>query len=130
MRDQRIVVAFQEKILGVRLYKSDKKQFFVSDFLEMGVLKDFLTEVSTGESDITPAGKVFLDKYYGFDDLAADIALEGDFALTRELSTAEEMLEWLKNLEPLQTITFIEEARGNIKPGARLRTDLLPPDDV
>ena len=137
MRDQEIAAAFQNKILGVRLYKSDKKEFVVADFVDIDVLKVFLTEVSTGESDITPAGKMFLDKCYGFEDLAVEIALDGGCALVRELSTQkeilatqEEILEWLKSLEPMQTITFIEEARGNIKPGARLRADLLPPDDA
>src|ERR1043166_2833215 len=125
MRDQESAAAFQNKILGVRNYKSDKKEFVVTDLLDMEVLKVFLTEVSTGESDITPAGKVFLDKCYGFEDLAAEIALDGGCALVRELSTQKEILEWLKSLEPMQTITFIEEARENIKPGARLRADLL-----
>ena len=62
MRNQAIIAAFQSKILGVRNYKSDKDEFVFADFIDMRVLADFLTEVFTTESDITPAGKVFLDR--------------------------------------------------------------------
>jgi hypothetical protein len=130
MCDQELVAKFQSKILGIRNYKSNKKQFFVDDFLNMEVLTRFLTEVSNCESDITPAGKAFLDRYHGFEDVAAELARKGGFALTTRPSTPEEILDWLKDLQPMQTITFIEEARGNIEPGARLKTDLLPPEDA
>jgi hypothetical protein len=130
MRDQGVVAAFGSKILGVRNYKSEKKEFLVGDFCEPAILKKFLLEVSTGESDMTPAGKAFLDKYYGFEALALEIAKPGDFALDRRPSTSKEILEWLYGIEPMRTISFIEEARGNIKPETRLRADLLPPDDL
>jgi hypothetical protein len=130
MRDQVIVAAFGGKILGVRNYKSEKKEFFVGDFRDLAVLKDFLREVSTGESDITPAGKVFLEKYYRFEDLALEIASKGDFCITNRPSSFEEILKWVKELQPMETTAFIEEARGNIEPSARLRSDLLPPKEV
>ena len=130
MDKQDIAAAFESKILGIRNYKSDKKEFVVSDLLDTDVLRDFLDEVSTGESDITPAGKVFLNKYFGFKELASRISCNGNFALREHPATAEEISKWLEELKPMETMTFIEEARGNIQPGAAVRSDLLPPDNI
>jgi hypothetical protein len=130
MDKPRLAAAFEGKVLGVRNYRSEKHEFLVTDFLDLRTLQLFLTEVSTGESDITPAGKTFLDRYYGFEAVAFEFSSKGDFALGSEASTFEEILEWLKALQPMHTVTFIEEARGNLKPGASLRQDFLPPEDI
>jgi hypothetical protein len=173
-----------KKILGVRNYRSDKKEFSVFDFADIDVLESFLEEVSTGESDITPAGKSFLEKHYGLNNLSELLHRRGvahrfvhkgdspaerekesnlgwrgritfrdslprrEFrfttaslrsrifhvlgpcdALGRFFLTLAGIEQWLKNLEPMGTRAFIEEARGNIKPGAKLRADLLPPGE-
>ena len=118
------------KILGVRNYRSDKKEFSVFDFAEIDVLESFLEEVWTGESDITPAGKSFLEKHYGLNNLSE--LLHSRRSARRFLYKGDSparIEEWLKNLEPMGTMAFIEEARGNIKPGAKLRADLLPPGE-
>jgi hypothetical protein len=119
-----------EKILGVRNYRSDKNEFSVFDFADIDVLESFLEEVSTGESDITPAGKSFLEKHYGLNNLSELLHRRGiahRFVYKGDSPAGIE--EWLKNLEPMGTRAFIEEARGNIKPGAKLRADLLPPGE-
>jgi hypothetical protein len=58
-----------KKILGVRSYRSDKNEFSAFDFADIDVLESFLEEVWTGESDITPAGRAFLEKHYGLNNL-------------------------------------------------------------
>ncbi len=118
--------AFRGKILGIRNYPSAKCEFSVDDFLDFKVLEDFLQEVSTGESDVTPAGKAFLERFYGFAELAS--RLSNTFRKDAGLSTAEEVQAWLESLVPMEIIRFIEGARGNVKAGSRLREDLLPPD--
>jgi hypothetical protein len=118
--------AFRVKILGIRNYPSNKGEFSVDDFLDLKILEDFLQEVLAGESDITPAGKAFLERYYGFAELAS--RLSNTFREDAGLSTAEEVQTTLEGLVPMETMRFVEEARSNIKAGVRLREDLLPPD--
>lgn len=122
--------AYAHKILGIRNYKSMKKEFFVNDFLELQKLEDFLEEVSTGESDITPAGKLFLEKYYGLEKLSTSLVRRGKFTLYSRPSTFEEFHVWLEELQPMATISFIEKAKGNFRNVATLRSDLLPPDNI
>ncbi len=119
---------FKNKILGIRNYKSDKKEFSADDFTDFKILVDFLWEVDTGESDITPAGQSFMEKYFGFDELAKMLVSKGYNLPPENTETNEQSVSaWLKSLEPMQTISFIEQARGNIQNGAALREDLLPP---
>jgi hypothetical protein len=80
-----------------------------------------------GESDMTPAGKSFIEQYYGFENLAERLALDG-FVLSQVPSPSQEICKWLRDLEPMATIRFIEESRGRIGPNASVRDDLLPPD--
>ena len=122
---------FIDKILGVRNYKSDKNEFYTYDFLRFDVLHDFLWEVDTGESDITPAGLSFIEKYFGFEELVKSFVAKGDRLPPDSDDHSEpSQLAWLKSLEPMQTITFIEQARGNIQQGASLNKRLMPPDCV
>lgn len=119
-----VVAAFHRKILGIQNYSSVK--FIVDDFMSLDVLEHFLKEVVTGESDITPAGKAFIEQYYGFTELAS--RLTSEFRIDSGLSTTGEVRAWLEKLVPMESMRFVEEARGNIKAGATLRNDLLPPD--
>jgi hypothetical protein len=123
-----LLEAYASKILGIRNYRSAKQEFFVADFLNVEVLEPFLQEVLDCESDMTPAGKSFIEKYYGFENLAERLALRGVFAPTEGPSPSQEICEWLRDLEPMATIRFIEEGRGRIRPNASVRDDLLPPD--
>lgn len=129
---ENIVEAFRSKILGVRNYrdKNGKQEFTVDDFAKLEDLACILDEIFTGESDITPAGKSFLEKYYGFNELAKSLF---DSNLLSERSATEKMEDlrgWLETLEPMETIKFIEEARGNLKGGEKLPEDLLPPENI
>jgi len=124
-----ILKAFAAKILGVRNYKSEKKQFDVADFVQNDTLDLFLNEVLTGESDITPAGKTFIERYYGFARLAIDLAERATLIEFAKRAGSDELYGWLKNIQPMETILFIEQARGRIGPGATLNADLLPPED-
>jgi hypothetical protein len=130
MNKKEVATAFEGKILGIRNYKSDQQVFMVHDFQDIRMLRNILDEIFTGESDITPAGKVFLEKYHGFKELSDKISSDGEFALEGHQATSEEILRWLEELIPMEIISFIEEARGNIQPGTALRSDLLPPDKI
>lgn len=127
--NEQIIQANRPKILAVRNYKSDKEKFVVDDFLVLENLENILVEVANGESDITPAGKSFLEKYYGFENLANILLTRGKLPEYTEFS-ADKLRSWLENLEPMETITFIEESRGNIVKGQPLKEDLLPPKDI
>lgn len=130
MRDKNeIKVLFDKKILGIRNYKSDKREFNTTDFLDFKVLVDYLWELDTGECDITPAGKSFIENYYGFDELAKKLATHGyDLPPENTVTNQQTFTAWLKSLVPMETITFIEQARGNIGESTKLRDDLLPPE--
>ena len=125
---QELKARFDSKILGIRNYKADKKDFNTDDFLDFETLVDFLWEVYTGESDITPAGKSFLENYFGFDELAKELA-DKDYNLPPENTETNQqtIAAWLRSLDPMQTVIFIEQARGNINDDVKLREDLLPP---
>jgi hypothetical protein len=124
-----ILKAFAIKILGVRNYKAEKRKFDVGDLTQNDTLDLFLNEVLTGESDITPAGKAFIERYYGFEKLATDLAERATLMFGRERASSDELYAWLKNLQPMKTISFVEQARGRISAGAILNADLLPPED-
>lgn len=131
MNKKNIIEAFVDKILGIRNYKSDKKEFLVNDFLNEKLLDEFLDEVYSGESDITPAGKSFLKNYFGFEELAASLFKRNPSFLSIESSSdkVNEVKHWLENLEPMGTIKFIEETKGGIEKDAPLKGELLPPKE-
>jgi hypothetical protein len=131
-KNEKIITAYKYKTLGVRNYSSDKKEFFVEDFINDKILDDFLDEVDTGESDITPAGKAFIENYFGFGNLARALLIRNKFFLSKKYvpERLNEVKSWIENLVPMETITFIEKARGNIKEGDSLREDLLPPKNI
>ncbi len=125
--NENFVDSYQGKILGVRNYKSDKKEFFVEDFVTMESLERFLDELDTTECDITPAGKLFLEQYYGFDNLAK--LLVERMRLTESIReySVEQLSLWLQQLNPMETVTFIEQSRGHISLNQPLNEKLLPP---
>lgn len=127
IENQKILSTFKSKILGIRNYKSSKNEFFIDDFLDLKFLDSFIGEASNGESDITPAGKSFIEVYYGLTNLA-EIILVSEY---RNQEQYRDRLEQdVKCLEyPMETITFIEQARGNLRKDFSLREDLLPPAD-
>lgn len=127
----KLKVAFEKKILGIRNYAHEKGEFFVPDFLNVEELDYFLGEVTTGESDISPAGKVFLEKYYGLEQLAKRLfEKKGMFHGEGYFKSEAEMVSWFKEVVPMEAMTFIETARGNIEEGDTLREDLLPPKNI
>lgn len=132
MNKDNISRAFADKILGVRNYKSQKKEFFVDDFLDEKLLDDFLDEVYLEESDITPAGKSFLKNYFGFENLAINLLKRNKFFLSIDTSSntaIKEISFWLKNLEPMKIVRFIEESKGTIDENTSLIEELLPPKE-
>jgi hypothetical protein len=121
---------YKDKILAIRNYQSDKIHFNVADFINLKILGRVLDEVDTGESDITPAGKSFIEKYYGFTGLAKILVKQNVLTEAIKDLSFEELISWLESLNPMFTINFIETARGNVKKGQKLREDLLPPKDL
>jgi hypothetical protein len=126
----KFISAFSTKILAIRNYKAEKTEFFTDDFLNIPDLEDFLEEIHTGESDITPAGKSFLQHYYGFDTLADLLSERDSLSLNKEASTSEAIKSWLENIKPMEIFAFIEESRGHTVEGLPLRADLLPPENI
>jgi len=129
----RVKKLYETKILAVRNYKSDKYEFRVNDFLNLGELSQILEEIDTRESDITPAGHTFLKEYYGYRNVAKKMILGDDRYLydPKDEKTNEKIdnyASWLENLEPMWTVRFFEESRGNIEPGANLIEELTSPD--
>ena len=125
---EKTIEKYLNKILGIRNYKSGKKDFGTTDFLDNNILADFLAEVQTGESDITPAGKSFLEVYYGFDSMSKILSKNTAFInANKNFSDVESIKKWLENITPMETFFFIEKARGNLKQEQTLREDLLPP---
>lgn len=125
-----ITEAYKSKILAIRNYKSDKKEFLVDDFTDIGVLEKILEEIDTGESDITPAGKSFLEEYFGFDKLASILLERKIFLTSPNPSSLRGLVSWFETLEPMNTITFIEKSKDNISDEQSLREDLLPPKGI
>lgn len=127
---QNLIKQFSVKILGVRNYASEQKKFMVSDFIDLTKLDRVLGEVSTGESDITPAGKAFVYNYYDLGELAEKLFNENNKYLFNEISakSPKDIKEWLLDLEPMVAIAFIEEVRGNITGKGTLKGELLPPE--
>lgn len=120
---------YKAKILGIRNYNHSKNEFFVSDFEDLEILEEFLDELDTGESDITPAGKKFLELFYGYKELGSVLAQRGnlkEFTVT----SPEEFDIWLSHKEPMEIMRFIETARGNIDENSTLREELMPPADT
>ncbi len=111
---------FQNKILAVRHYASIKREFLVTDFVNKTELVDIMDEVQTGESDITPAGKKFLEVYYSDKEL-------------KELlnSLDDDAANWVHNLVPMELAIFIAQTKGQISTENRepaLNPRLLPPE--
>lgn len=124
---------YQTKILGVRNYESDKMTFDVADFTDLTILQQFLEEVYNGESDLTPAGQAFLDEYFGYDNLAAQLVERGShLAGSDEISDAEKvraLSSWLTIIDPMEAASFIAEQRGEIAGDESLQEALLPPEE-
>lgn len=128
--NEQIVQAYKTKILAVRNYESDKEEFAVDDFIVLENLEEVLDEIDTGESDITPAGKSFLEKYYGFDKLSDLLSSRNKLLESIGEFSVNDLRSWLENLEPMVTATFIAKSRGIITEGQLLREEFLPPKDI
>lgn len=115
MIQHNVIEAFSDKVLGVRNYEADKDEFYSTDFLDSKVLLEFLDEVSSGESDITPAGYVFLNQHFDIRKVAENARKDG-IALPpyNRGKTDEERIEYflnfIKNLKPMVTALFMTES--------------------
>ena len=119
---------YANKILGVRNYKHEQSEFFVKDFTDLDLLEPILNEMFTGESDISPAGKRFLEEYYGIGNLAELLfRRENIKEMGWSFPSIQEIEEHINNIVPMEAIMFIETARGNISDDSELREDLMPP---
>lgn len=103
-----LVVSYENKILAVRNYKSDKQEFTTEDFIELKILGIILDEIDAGESDITPAGKLFIEQYYGFSNLANLMVSQNILAEAVGDLSVDELALWLERLEPMETNKFIK----------------------
>jgi hypothetical protein len=122
--------AFADKILAVRNYPSAQDEFGVEDFVEIAKLEKILDEIMSSESDLTPAGKVFLEKYYPGKNLAIMLFERSSLTSFKQPSTVEDIHNWLIGIVPMEIITIIEESRGTIKKGQPLKPELLPPENI
>lgn len=126
---EKLLESYKPKILAIRNYKSDKDEFFVDDFINLDSLEEILMEVDTGESDLTPAGKKFLEDYYGFEELASLLSVRKKYqSMFRNPMSKEEIKSRLENWVPMEIATFIQQAQGNLSESVKLRDDLLPPE--
>jgi len=106
-----VVFRFNKKeLLGFRNYRSDKMYFYKEDFDDIKNLQGFLSEVSTGESDITKEGKSYLLEL-GHEQTALNLEALG--GIVEDGATTQEQIQlFIHNLEPLYTRKFIESARA------------------
>lgn len=128
MNKNKIKEKYKDKILGVRLYPHEKSEFYLSDFLSLDLICPVMGEFYTCESDITPAGKAFIEEYYGFSNLASLLIDKGKLKESISEYNVEELTNWLVNLIPMESLRFINESRGTIAPGQSLNERLNPPD--
>ncbi len=121
------------KILAIRLYPHDKNEFFIDDFKDIKILDEVLEEIFIGESDITPAGYSFLKEYFDLNELAKDLFnLENSKTVGNKsyFKKEQDLVNAIQSqLTPMETLSFIEMARGNISDQFTLRDDLLPPSN-
>jgi hypothetical protein len=116
-----LITQYGGKILAIRNYKHPKREFFIDDFEDITKLDEVLGEIFVCESDITPAGKSFLNDYYGFEALAETLSMTGGLDNVLDPAKIRIMLE---ELVPMEISRFIGEARGDLRGDERLREDL------
>lgn len=131
---EKCLKVYKSKILAVRNYESTKDYFVADDFINENMLVEIIDEISTGESDITPAGKSFIEDYYGFENIAkmfndADISLFIPKETLRKGKVAA-YTWWFKNIEPMELAIFIAQSQGlEASKGTPLKEEFLPPED-
>ena len=142
MHNKDDIAAYDGKILGIRNYDTDKTEFYWSDFLDVPVFVDFIMQVSTGESDITPAGAVFIESFINLRKVANEAVIYGmtlppydDFS-DRPASVDEAINRFVRYVElipPMETALFIaskpDDRNGGLtRPSLKdLREEFLPP---
>ncbi|MES2971429.1 MAG: hypothetical protein V4702_03855 [Patescibacteria group bacterium] len=130
---ERIKKSYRSKILAVRNYQADKEEFTIDDFIDQQSLIDIIIEINEAVCDITPAGKVFLKEYYGYESIAkmfvnADINLYAPKEKLKDGKLAA-YTWWLENMKPMEITMLIAEARGEvINKDTKLKKILMPPD--
>lgn len=130
---------YEGKILGVRNYEAEKNEFVATDFINLDKLYDFIWEVSSGESDFTPAGIAFLNEYFDFTSLANEYRMNDKELPPHGEGRTEKkriklFVDYMKSIEPLEVTLFIAQSQGDgdekkdHKPGLdNLDKRLLPP---
>lgn len=131
---------YGDKILGIRNYEAEKDEFYATDFINRNTLYDFMWEVSDGESDFTPAGIVFLNEYFDFQELASQFRQSGKQLPPHgegqsEKERISKFIDYMKNVEPMETALFIAEAqwgksnqKGNKPSIENIDDRFLPPE--
>lgn len=139
MNEDDTVARYRNKILGVRNYEADKGEFYVADFINRDELYDFLWEVSTHESDFTPAGIAFMKEYFDLEQLGYEYTQEkkqlppsgrGETDTER----VRHFIDYINKLQPMETTLVIAQSQHQDEgrkqamstPG-RLNDTLLPP---
>ena len=106
-----MISKYKNKILGVRNYKSEKMSFGVEDFLNLDTLALFIDELFCCESDLTEAGKIFIEEYYGFTKLASLLLETGKLKEDIRNYSVEQLADFLTNHDPLLVQNIINNTR-------------------
>lgn len=95
------------KPLAIRNYHHDKKFFDEIDFHSLPSLVLILNEVITGESDLTVDGKTFLEKHYGYRELAQKIVTHGGLIELTDGQNTDAIEIALKRIRPMENRDFM-----------------------
>jgi hypothetical protein len=132
---------YNSKILGVRNYESDKENFYSVDFKDIETFVNFIMEVSTGESDLTPAGISYIKSFIDLKDVANQAVYRG-----LDLPPYDDMqddgsgsdpslrfIQYVNDISPMEMALFIASPIKTFDNEARkpslndLKEEYLPP---
>lgn len=130
---------YSNKTLGIRNYEAEKDEFHLADFINRDELYDFLWEVSTGESDFTPAGIAFVKEYFDLEQLGHEYRREKkqlppNGAGKTDAERVRKFVDYINKLEPMEGALFIAQSQYKDKSGKEdmptldsLNDKFLPP---
>jgi hypothetical protein len=113
MQKSQLEEKYSNKVLGIRLYNSEKNKFYIADFLDISLLSSFIDELYCCESDITQDGIKFLEENYGFSNLANILLTNNKLKEDIKNYSEADLTNWLRTQKPLITSDFINKSKAN-----------------